>query len=52
LDKVNGTFGFAPGLGFSANPTKRQLIASIFFPFSNLIERQDITSPFVVSSAK
>jgi len=43
-------FDFLPGEAGGMNPVRRQLIPSIFLPFSYLIERQVMISPWEASS--
>ena len=49
-DDYGWAFDFLPGDAGGINPDNRQLIPSIFLPFSNLIERHVIISPLEASS--
>ena len=45
-------FDFLPGEAGGMKPVKRQLIPSIFLPFSYLIERHVMISPWEASSER
>jgi hypothetical protein len=51
-DDDDWAFDFLPGDAGGINPVTRQLIPSIFLPFSNLIERHVMISPLEASSER